>query len=344
MSIGVIEGFFGPAWPKQSRLGYAKFLNNCGADFFLYAPKQDQHLRKLWRQSWPQEYINELSEMAQAFHHEGVSFGVGISPFGYSLNDKEALIEKLKLLGDLKIDSIGVFFDDMPVSSDLAANQLEALKVVRGAFRGEIIFCPSFYSYDPILDKVFGQRPADYLETVAGQADASIEIAWTGPKVISPTIDSEHLSEVTQLLRRKPFIWENIFANDGPKNCKYLKLKSYSGRASDILSSSTAVAFNMMNQPELSKIVFLASIYVLRDNTHPEVAFEKALKELCSERLGEFIRINLSDLKDKGLDTISSELKSSWIEFLNATPEPMASEIQTWLKGGYEVGAECLTD
>lgn len=49
-NIGVIEGFLA-AWREGDRKSYAEFLAKYGADFYIYAPKQDPHLRKAWRET-----------------------------------------------------------------------------------------------------------------------------------------------------------------------------------------------------------------------------------------------------------------------------------------------------
>src|SRR5690606_7640271 len=148
---------------------------------------------------------------------------------------------------------------------------------------------------------VFGQRPANYLEDIAQGIPKDIAIAWTGPKVISPEIGHEHLSEVSQLLKRKPFIWENIFANDGPRNCKFLKLKAFTGRDEHFLQDTEAAAFHRMDQPEVSKILFLASLLVVKNNQDPSRAFAEAFSQLCSNAFGKFVLDNHEVFLDEGL-------------------------------------------
>lgn len=345
---GIIEGFFGPQWKHEARKGYASFLRDSGGGFYIYAPKQDAHLRKGWREEWEQEYLIYLSDLVSTFHNEGIEFGVGFSPFGLgrklSDEDRTHLEKKLSILNDLGIDLLGLFFDDMPVSDDLAKTQIEALSVIRKSFSKKIIFCPSYYTPDPILDKVFGQRPHNYLLDIANGLPADVSVAWTGPKVISPEISREHLSETASLLKRKPFLWENFFANDGPKNCKFLKLKPFTGRDHAAFLEAEAFGFNMMNQPELSKILYLASIYVLQNGTDPLEAFKKSTLELCSEQMSEFIFINQEIFLSKGLDQINPDEKVNFLKQLKSFPDPAAREVEDWLEDKYSVGSECLTD
>jgi hyaluronoglucosaminidase len=343
--IGVVEGFFGPAWPKADRLSYAPFIAQTGGGFYIYAPKQDPHLRKKWREAWSEEYLASLRSKAEHFKSHGVTFGVGLSPFGLGKTlsdvDRGLLHTKLRQLQDAGVELLGLFFDDMPSDEDLAATQIRCVEEVRKHFLGELVFCPSYYTYDPILDKVFGQRPAHYLEDIAKGVPLDVELAWTGPKVISPTIDVAHMREVRTLLKRAPYIWENIFANDGPKNCKFLKLKPFSGREEGVAKLASAFAFNMMNQPQLSKILFLASRLVIEQGLSADEGFERALDQHCSPAFAIFLRGYREVFLEKGLEHLEV---SRYLPSLGLCSDPGAREIEAWLRGEYVVGAECLTD
>lgn len=346
--LGVIEGFFGPDWPMLARKSYASFLASWGGAFYIYAPKRDQYLRKNWRENWDESYLQKLNEMQMNFKTHGVKFGVGLSPFGIGnslkISDVEKLTEKILLLSKLKIDILGLFFDDMPIHDSLAKTQLETLKVLQNNFSGKIIFCPSFYSFDPVLDKVFGTRPENYLEEIGSGANEKISILWTGPKVISPEISASHLEEIKIILQRSPFLWDNLYANDGPKNCKFLKLKNFSGRdevSSDLIEG---IGLNMMNQPELSKVLYLSSKYVIQDNLPSEDAFVKALSVLMTPAFQNFLLAHRDDLLHRGLDNLSTEKKATMKMELSRISDIGAREIESWLQGAYSVGPECLTD
>ena len=348
MKIGVVEGFFGPAWPSGSRERYASFLRDCGGSFYIYAPKQDQHLRKGWRDEWDNNYLFFLKHLSSVFRNNGIMFGVALSPFGLDKDltpgDEKILLEKLELLIGQGIDILGIFFDDMPSHDNLAAVQARVIEVIRLKYPGKIVFCPSYYTFDPILEKVFGKMPEKYLEDIAQLIPQDISMAWTGPKVISPEIPRQHLADVEVLLKRKPFMWENLFANDGPKNCKFLKLRPFDGRTEKLDDLSEAWGFNMMNQPELSKITFLASKKVLVDHTSPDIAFQESVNELSSPGLAHFIFSHRLEFLEKGLDNLSALTKETLLKELAGFPDSAAREIEDWLKGVYIVGSECLTD
>lgn len=345
--IGVVEGFFGPAWPEAQRLSYAAFIQQTGGGFYIYAPKRDPKLRKAWREPWDKDYLDWLASMARHFQNHNVSFGVGLSPFGLgsqlSKEDETLLMSKLSELDRAGVQLLGLFFDDMPTDAGLARSQRACVSLVRRVFTGKIIFCPSYYTPDPILEKVFGKMPENYWNDISA-IPLDVAMAWTGPKVISPEIGVEHLESTMRQLKRRPFLWENIFANDGPKNCKFLKLKPFAGRERGVESLVEAFAFNMMNQPELSKIVFLASRLTLEMKTSPEAALNDAIEKLCSPAFAKFLESNRAAYLDLGLDQITEAARTQHLQKLQAMPDPAAREVSAWLKGEYIVGPECLTD
>lgn len=314
----------------------------------MYAPKRDACLRKGWRDEWGDDYLNKLTELRDGFQSEKLKFGVAISPFGLgseiSPEDWLLLKKKFKLLSDLKIDYLGLFFDDMPVNDELLSTQSKVVALASEYFPDRLIFCPSFYSFDPILDKVFGNRPVGYVEGLKNKIPSTVDICWTGPKVISEEITSEHLIEVTELLGRKPFIWENLYANDGPRNCKFLKLKYFNGRSSSIESETSGIAFNLLNQPYLSQLMYLSSLLVMKEGLPPESAFIESCSELCSPGLSDFIQKHRTLFLEQGLGEISDDLKQSLILELESFNSLIAQDIKEWLRGEYMVGAECLTD
>lgn len=345
--LGLIEGFFGPAWPEKDRLAFAPFLQKYGFDFYLYAPKADAALRKKWREPWAPAYRDHLKSLADHFHQHKLRFGVGLSPFElHKLSGTEAkrlLIEKLRQLEDVGMDLLGLFFDDMPIHQGLAQAQLEALEIVRSNTKAKILFCPAFYSFDPILEKVFGQRPENYWQDLRA-APPEIDFAWTGPKVISDSIPKEHLDEVAKLLGRKPFLWDNLFANDGPRNCKFLKIRPARTRTWSALQKSSGWAWNPMNQPSLSQLVLLACRHSMLAHSAPEFALEQALQEICPPDLAAFISRHRQEMLDSGLDKIDPVQKELWLTELAEWKHPVADEISDWLKEIYLVGNECLTD
>lgn len=337
--LGVLECFFGPPWTMAQRIKWADLLQKYSLDFYIYAPKADGNLRKHWREEWNPSYISELKALSACYRNKQKKFGVGLSPFGYESKDQNILREKLALLDEIGVDYLGIFFDDMKYSEGMLKDQLHTLEIVSLHSKSKILFCPSYYTFDPILDKVFGQRPANYLEDIGREVPREMEILWTGPKVISPEISAEHLHGVSEILKRKPFLCDNFFANDGPKQCKFLKLKPSAGRSPAAFQESSGWAFNPMNQSALSQIVVLGAKFEFTGKTD---SLQNALRELCSKPLANYI-LDEVGLK-QNLDELTETQKMEMTKNLKEFQEDAAIEICDWLAGKYTVGSECLTD
>lgn len=349
--LGLVEGFFGPAWSWVARQHMVRVLGLNRGDFYFYAPKRDRFLRKSWSENHPTAEWNELKLLRDICRESRVQFGLGLSPFeiheNWSTNTKELLKNKIYKLEELDFDILGLFFDDMKGSPDLAEKQIEIVAFVQNQTKKKILFCPTYYSFDPILDKVFGERPAQYLDLIGSHISADVDVLWTGQKVISPTITENDLQEVAKILKRKPFVWDNFFANDGPKQCKFLNLKSLTGRNHNAFLSSAGWAFNLMNQPFLSLALFLASTQLLINEVNGDEAFDTALLSQYGDEFGKMITHHRDVFTQVGLDRIDKNLKEQLItEFsqLSDKKNAAAYEIVKWLQGDYIVGAECLTD
>ena len=349
IGIGIIEGFFGPHWSWDSRDFICDFLAKNDSQFYVYAPKQDSFLRKNWMQDHPPDLWHKIQSLSQRCSAKKIAFGLGLSPFEihdhWTAETKNSLREKILKLEDLDSKYLGLFFDDMKGSPDLADKQIEIVEFVRNITRQTILFCPTYYSDDPILDKVFGTRAPDYLEKIGKNISNEVMILWTGKKVISPIIQSEDLEPIAEILKRKPVIWDNFFANDGPKQCKFLKLKPLTGRTQQSLQSAGGWAFNLMNQAHLSAVVYLASVQVLKMNVDPVTALNLALKQFSDEEFKDLIIDNKQDFLETGLDQAAEQLKISLNSFQYKRNQfPIVREVFDWIEGQYNVGSECLTD
>lgn len=345
VGIGVIEGFFGPEWSWKSRHQFCESLQSYGGEFYIYAPKRDPYLRRQWEQDHPTEVWNELKSLSFICHRANVAFGVGLSPFEiyarWDEKTKGLLREKIQKLEELDITYLGLFFDDMNGSPDLAERQLEIVHDVRRTTDRTLLFCPTYYSDDPLLDRIFGQRSPDYLRQI-GALPADIQIFWTGSKVIPTSISAEELKAVAGVLQRKPMIWDNYFSNDGPNQCRFLKLKPLEGRNQDALKSSAGWAFNLMNQPSLSEAVFASSVDVLQNGILPSQSLYDATHRLAGAAFVSSLKAFGAAFVTQGLDTIDEDRKAHILSTLNENR--FSRDIADWLDGKYLVGDECLTD
>jgi hypothetical protein len=348
--LGVIEGFFGRPYDWTERAGLVAALAPAGYGFYLYAPKADGYLRRRWRDPYPEAELARLAEFAGQCRGAGVRFGVGLSPYelfhGFDAPAKQALAVKLAQLDALGLDDLGVFFDDMRGDlPDLAARQVEIVDWIAERTRaGRLIVCPSYYTDDPVLDRVFGQRPPGYLEALGVTLDPRIELMWTGEEVCARAFSPGHLARVADQMQRKPFLWDNYPVNDGPRMSRHLHLRAFTGRPAAIGHHISAHGVNTASQAALSQIpcLTLAESYREGDAYEYATAFRRAAVAVLGPDLAEAVERALLSLEDAGLDGLGDEQKARLRERFAAFDHPGAREIVAWLDGVYAVGTDEL--
>jgi hypothetical protein len=342
--LGLIEGFFGLPWGWEERRDTVSFLAPHGYRFYFYAPKADACLRKRWTEPHPAGEMEKLAALRAHCRAEGVRFGLGLSPFELHLHEgedwKKPLAAKLDMLAELEPDDLAILFDDMRGDiPDLAERQAAIVHFAAEHPAAErLLFCPSYYSDDPILDVAFGQRPERYLEDLGRLLDPGIGVFWTGEEVCSAEFSAGHLARVAEALRRRPFLWDNYPVNDGARMSQHLHLRGFSGRPAAIGAYVAGHAINPASQAVLSRIpaLTLAESYGAGEAYEYGAAFERAAEAVLGAELARRVRLDLLALQDRGRDRLGERLdrlRERYAEFNHAG----AREIVAWLEGRWNV-------
>jgi hypothetical protein len=343
-ACGVIEGFYGEPWSFAARADYAGFLRDAGFDFYLYAPKYDEQLRKGWREEWPDAGWRALEALRARYRECGVAFGIGFTPWGAQLEygpaTRSQLRRKLARIDELEPDLLAILFDDMRGSvAELAERQVAIAHDARDASRASsFLLCPTYYSDDRVLESALGPMPGGYLEELGKRLDPQIEIFWTGPRICSREYTEEHLAGVAERLGRRPFLWDNYPVNDGPRMCRHLHLRAVAGRPRALREWTRGIAANPMSQPELSKIPLLTlceSLAAERDYD-PAAAFRRAAHAVCGPALADALEQDLAELHDAGLGALDAARLAALRARYAGFDEPCAREVVRWLDGAFE--------
>lgn len=351
--LGIIEGFFGREWHWDEREAYVSFLAEHDYDFYIYAPKSDKHLRRCWQEDWPTTTKKTLFKLREAYADKEVDFGIGLSPHEIYLGEtnlqRQQLKQRIQQINDLQPDILCILFDDMrgdiPGLADIQIDIAHEAAELSCAKR--IIFCPTYYSFDPVLEKVFGEMPKNYWETFSHSLDKNIDMFWTGEKVCSTTYSHEHLAKVEMLIGRKPFLWDNYPVNDGAVKSNLLQLRPFDKSHGQLATNLSGHAVNPMNQAWLSRIPLasLALAYAQQERYSPETAFYQLLEQLCGTKLARFLAEDITALQDQGLKNLSPEQKQYLRErYSQSSESPYAQEIIHWLDGAYAFDPACLTE
>lgn len=342
--VGMIEGFYGRAWTWEDREDCLVFLQDHGFDFFIYAPKNDLILRENWEAEWPEDVFHNLGALAGSCRKRGIRFGIGLSPFeidtAFDQHTKTSLRQKILLINQLRPDILCILFDDMkgdnPRLAETQANIFD-WSMTHSTAASHIV-CPSYYSFDPILEQIFGKMPDNYLKDLGAMLDPSADLFWTGPKVFTEEYTETHLLEVADLLRRKPFIWDNYPVNDAPSVAPFLRLRAFQNRPHQMRTLTAGHAINPMNQARLSQIPSLSLVkcYTEKEDYRHESAFAECARTLCGTKLGDAIIEDIALFQDKGLNHMTEKEKTDLDIKYQAMQSPYAQEILGWLRGEYK--------
>lgn len=347
--LGIIEGFYGKPWSWEAREETISFLAPYGYRFYLYAPKFDPFLRRRWQEPYPDNLAQRLNSLAAHARECGVRFGVGLTPYelfnNFDDSSRAALADKLQFFDAIGVEDLGILFDDMRGDvPDLARNQIAIVEwIAERATATRMIVCPSYYSDDPVLDRVFGHRPDNYVEDLGRALDEKIDIFWTGEEVISREYSTGHLDRVSEQLRRRPFIWDNYPVNDGQRMSQYLHIRGFTGRPPSNAMRIAAHGINPALQPTLNRIpaITLSDNYRMGEKYEYGESFRRACIEVLGDDLGEMVRGDLLTLQDIGLDRLG-EKEKALRERYGKSRHPAAREIIAWLDGEYRITDEIV--
>ena len=350
VDLGTVEGFFGPPWSWSEREAVMRRLAPAGYGFHLYAPKADAFLRRRWREPHPDAEAAALAAFAGQCRDAGVRFGVGLSPFevhfGFDAEAKAAMSDKLAALDAAGLDILAIFFDDMKGDlADLAHRQAEIVAFAAARTRArQVIVCPSYYSDDPVLDRVFGQRPAGYLRDLGAALDPQVSLMWTGEEVCSREFSPAHLDRVAEEMGRQPFLWDNYPVNDGPRMGQHLHLRAFTGRPAAMAGHIAGHAVNPASQATLSCIpmLTLAWSYARGEAYAYGAAFRAAAEQVAGQELAALLERHLLLLDDAGLGGLTGEQHANLRTRYAAFDHPAAREVVRWLDGGYAMTGEEL--
>jgi hyaluronoglucosaminidase len=350
--LGLIEGFYGRSWADADRLDLISFLARRDYKYYVYAPKGDAVLRRDWSGRWSRAREAAIRSMAMHCQREQVLWGVGLSPLGLVEDGGRAarsrLRDKVRYLDDMGVQILCILFDDMPRNlDDLAAAQADVMNEVLAVTKARhVLLCPSYYSTDPILEKLFGVMPSGYWESLGERISPDVGIFWTGNKVCAEEHEPSELQRIADRLGRKPALWDNYPVNDGARGSKFIRIDAFRGRQSSLADLTQAHFVNPMNQCWLSRIPLATLPLVYSCGSHYDAgeAFIRCVRELCGKALGDLLTADLELLQRQGLDGIAEHQLQLLLERYASQHSPCAREIVDWLRGGYAFDPACLTD
>jgi hyaluronoglucosaminidase len=201
---------------------------------YLYAPKDDPYHRERWTSPYPPKRWRALMELIRAAQRNHIDFVYGFHPgqgLRFSADDPvRILLAKAARFYAAGVRVFAVLFDDIPSRLTYAADRRcfdGSLARAEGEWLAKIIerqpatwrdvewwICPSYYSPDPLLARVFGAFEPKFLETLAVHLPGNVACLWTGPAVVCKSITLTHARSVIGRMRHPLILWDNYPVND----------------------------------------------------------------------------------------------------------------------------------
>ncbi|XP_065693154.2 protein O-GlcNAcase-like [Patagioenas fasciata] len=251
---GVVEGFYGRPWSVEQRKLLFQWLKRRELNCYMYAPKDELKHRLLWREPYTEHEAARMRSLIKAAQEQGVEFVFAISAgqdmVFSSAGDRLLLQQKLRQVAAMGCHSFALLFDDIdPCMCQADRDVFPTLAQAQASVANEayqelgqpsiFLFCPTEY-----CSSLCSPSPSQscYLLTLGQELLPGIGVIWTGPKVVSQELSATLLEEVEGVLRRRPVIWDNLYAND--YDCRRVFLGPYTGRAPGLMSRLCGLLLN----------------------------------------------------------------------------------------------------
>jgi hyaluronoglucosaminidase len=298
---GLVEGFFGPPWSIGHRKALFEFGAARGMNTYLYAPKDDPYHRERWTEPYPQNQWRALLQLLRQAQKHRIDFVYGFHPGkGLCFSGEEpvrTLLAKARRFYDAGVRTFAVLFDDIPsrlthgkdrrsFKNSLARAEGTWLAEIEarqpGAWRGvEWWICPSYYTPDPLLARLFGRFEPDFLENLGEYLPSNVACFWTGPSVVSKNISLAHVQNVAKRVGHRLLLWDNYPVNDLSMRDE-LHLGPLQGRDPKLPRAVHGYLSNPLLQEKLSFIPLATCFDYAADPAHydPELSWERIVREL----------------------------------------------------------------
>lgn len=302
---GVVEGFYGTPWSHEARLRQLRFYGENKMNTYIYGPKNDPyHSCPGWRKPYPEKESAQIRELVKVAAENEVNFVWAIHPgqdIKWNDEDRRLLIAKLESMYNLGVRSFAVFFDDISGEGTDPHRQADLLNYIDRRFVKAkpdvtpLVMCPTEYN------RSWSNPKGNYLTTLGEKLDPSIQIMWTGDKVVAD-IKEESMEWINARIRRPAYIWWNFPVSDYVRD--HLLLGPVYGNDTHIASAMSGFVTNPMEHAEASKIaIYGVADYAWNPGQYDaQQAWEAAIREVLPGAAGElqFFAAHNSDLGING--------------------------------------------
>lgn len=302
---GVVEGFYGTPWSHEARLRQLKFYGENKMNTYIYGPKDDPyHSSPNWRLPYPEKEAAQLQQLVKVAKENEVDFVWAIHPgqdIKWTPEDRDQLLAKFEKMYNLGVRSFAVFFDDISGEGTNPMKQAELLNYIDEHFVKvkpdvtPLVMCPTEYN------KSWSDPAKGYLTTLGDKLNPSIQIMWTGDRVISD-ITQEGIAWINERIKRPAYIWWNFPVSDYVRD--HLLMGPVYGNDTRIADQMSGFVSNPMEHAEASKIaIYSVASYAWNPARYDsEKTWKEAIKNILPQAAAEleFFATHNSDLGANG--------------------------------------------
>lgn len=266
---GLVEGYYGNPYSEADRMGLFKMFGETKMNVYIYGPKDDKYHKDKWREEYPTDLGNKITEYVNAAKANKVEFVWAIHPgndIQWNQTDRDNIVNKLKAMCKLGVRSFAVFWDDLWGDDGTHGDeQAELMNYIAAELAKEypdvkpLIICPTQYNR--------GWANAVYLPALGEYMNKDINVMWTGNSVVD-MINYSDMTWINNQIKRKAYIWLNYPVSDYCIN--HLLMGPTYGNDLNIADMLSGFVSNPMEYAEASKV----SLFSIADYTWNMPAYD----------------------------------------------------------------------
>ena len=336
---GLVEGYYGNPYSEADRMGLLEMFGEMKMNVYIYGPKDDAYHKSKWREEYPTELGQKITEYVNVAKANKIEFMWAIHPgedIQWNNTDRANIVNKLKAMCKLGVRSFAVFWDDLWGDDGTHGDeQAELMNYIAAELKKAypdvkpLTICPTQYNR--------GWANAIYLPALGDIMDSDINIMWTGNSVVD-MINKSDMQWINNQIKRKAYIWLNYPVSDYCIN--HLLMGPTYGNDLDIADMLSGFVSNPMEYAEASKV----SLFSIADYTwnmpayDSNASWEAAMKYLMPENYEAF-RFFCENNVDLGANTHGLRRMDESPEFVKAK-EIYNSKIATDREAAYAAVGE----
>ncbi|WP_326563619.1 beta-N-acetylglucosaminidase domain-containing protein [Micromonospora peucetia] len=261
---GGMESFYGPVWSQEDRRSQIEFLARHKMNQFFYGPADDLRTGSDWASLYEAAELARLKEIVDLSKARHVDFVYRISPEAPMApskgichvreTDRAKLLARFEQMWEIGVRSYVVAWDDVSGNfacqedrdayrgdrSPLAVAQAEVTNFVQKEF---IEKHPGANRMVAVPTEYWGMTKTPYTERFDELLSTEVDLYWTGPAVVSPSITEADLQAAQDVWsRHRIMLWDNYPVNDYSTN--RLLLGPLKNRDASMADKTIGISFN----------------------------------------------------------------------------------------------------